>query len=162
MNTRTIEHDVNTALDDWRLYEGVRTRRVMAFLIDYLIVALLTVPVAIAIFFLGIVTLGLAWALFAVIVPLVALGYVALTMGGPKQATKGMEMMDIRLQRLDGAPVDGLFAVVHSVLFWAFTFVLSPVVLVATFLLDRKRTIHDLLLGSVVVRTSAPDGPEGR
>ena len=48
--------------------------------------------------------------------------------------------------------VDGLLAVVHSVLFWAGNVVLSPLILLATFFLDRKRTIHDLLLGTVVVR----------
>ena len=138
--------------DDWRLYEGVRTRRVLAFFLDYLIVALLAVPFAVFIFLLGVVTLGLGWLLFAIFVPLLALSYVAVTMGGAKQATVGMQIMDIRLERLDGKRVDWLLAVVHSVLFWAGNVIVSPLILVATLVLDRKRTIHDLLLGTVVVR----------
>ena len=63
-----------------------------------------------------------------------------------------MQMMSIRLERLDGGRVDGLLAVVHSVLFWAGNVVLSPLILLATLFLDRKRTVHDLLLGTVVVR----------
>ena len=63
-----------------------------------------------------------------------------------------MQMMSIRLERLDGGQVDGLLAVVHSVLFWAGNVVLSPLILLATLFLDRKRTVHDLLLGTVVVR----------
>lgn len=153
MNTRTLDGEIlATGLDDWRLYQGVRTRRVVAFLIDYTIVALLMIPFAILVGILGIVTLGLGWALFSVLFPAVALIYIWNTVGGPRQATVGMRMMDIRLERLDGRPIDGLLAVVHSVLFWAANVVLTPLILLATLFLDRKRTVHDLLLGTVVVR----------
>lgn len=156
MNTRTLDGEIlTTHLDDWRAYEGVRTRRVMAFLIDYAIIALLMIPFAILIGILGIVTLGLGWALFSVLFPAVALLYIWNTMGGPSQATVGMRMMGIRLERLDGRRIDGLLAVVHSVLFWAANVVLTPLILLATLFLDRKRTVHDLLLGTVVVRDDA-------
>ena len=140
-------------LDDSRLYEGVRSRRIMAFLLDYMIVALLVIPFAILVFFLGLLTLGFGWVLYGFLVPAVAILYVWNTLGGPKQATSGMQMMSIRLERLDGGRVDGILAVVHSVLFWAGNVVLSPLILLATLVLDRKRTVHDLLLGTVVVRT---------
>lgn len=133
-------------------YEGVRSRRVLAFLIDYLLVFLLCIPVAILIAIFGVLTLGLGWALYAVMFPLVALLYVAKTLGGPQQATKGMQMMNIKLVRLDGTRIDSLFAIVHSVLFWGLNVVLTPLILLATLVLDRKRTVHDLLLGTVVIR----------
>ncbi len=69
------------------------------------------------------------------------------------QATSGMRMMGIRLDRLDGRPVDGLLAVVHSVLFWAGNVVLTPLILLVSLFADRKRTLHDLLLGTVVTRS---------
>ena len=140
-------------LDDSRLYEGVRSRRIMAFLLDYMIVALLVIPFAILVFFLGLLTLGFGWVLYGFLVPAVAILYVWNTLGGAKQATSGMQMMSIRLERLDGGRVDGMLAVVHSVLFWAGNVVLSPLILLAPLVLDRKRTVHDLLLGTVVVRT---------
>lgn len=136
-----------------RVYEGVRTRRVMAFIIDYGIIALLLIPFAIVVFFLGILTLGLGWMLFSVLGPVVALAYVWNTMGGPSQATVGMNMMGLRLERLDGARIDGLTAVVHTVLFWAGNVIATPLILLATLFLDRKRTVHDLLLGTVVTRS---------
>lgn len=148
-------HIVASPFDNLRLYEGVLTRRILAFLIDYLIVFLLCIPAAIVIFVVGIITLSLGWLLYAVMFPLVALIYVAKTMGGPRQATKGMQIMGIQLARLDGARVDGMLAVVHSVLFWAFNAVLTPLILLATLFLERKRTLHDLLLGTVVVRSDA-------
>jgi uncharacterized RDD family membrane protein YckC len=154
MQSRALDGEIIVnRLDDVRLYEGVRTRRIFAFLIDYLIVLLLLIPFAILVLFLGILTLGLGWMLFSVLAPAVALTYVWNTLGGPKQATTGMQMMSIRLERLDGGRVDGLLAIVHSVLFWAGNVVLSPLILLATLVLDRKRTVHDLLLGTVVVRS---------
>ncbi|MEO5324365.1 RDD family protein [Mesorhizobium sp. CC13] len=154
MTARVLDGEIITnRLDDVRAYDGVRTRRVLAFLIDYLIVGLLTIPFAIVVFFLGILTLGLGWALFGILLPLVALAYVWTTLGGPNQATTGMRVMGIRIDRLDGRPIDGLLAVVHSVLFWAGNVMLTPLVLLVTLFSDRKRTLHDLLLGTVVSRS---------
>jgi uncharacterized RDD family membrane protein YckC len=154
MESRVLDGEIiNDRLDDYRLYEGVRTRRVFAFLIDYLIVLLLLIPFGILVFLLGLLTLGLGWMLFSVLFPAVALTYVWNTLGGPRQATTGMQVMSIRLERLDGNRIDGLFAIVHTVLFWAGNVILTPLILLATLFLDRKRTVHDLLLGTVVVRS---------
>lgn len=154
MTARVLDGEIiSSRLDDVRAYDGVRTRRVLAFCIDYLIVGLLMIPFAIIILLLGILTLGLGWALFGILFPAVALMYVWSTLGGRNQATTGMRMMGIRLNRLDGRPVDGLLAVVHSVLFWAGNVVLTPLILLVTLFSDRKRTLHDLLLGTVVSRS---------
>lgn len=154
MNARILDGEiVETRLDDARLYEGVLTRRVFAFLLDYMIVALLIIPFAILVALLGILTFGLGWMLFGILAPAVALVYVWNTLGGRNQATVGMRVMGIRLERLDGNRVDGMLAVVHSVLFWGLNVVLTPLILLATLFTDRKRTVHDLLLGTVVTRT---------
>ena len=154
MNARVLDDEIITSrLDDIRAYDGVRTRRVLAFVIDYCIVALLTIPFAILVFFLGILTLGLGWMLFSVLVPAVAILYIWNTLGSADQATTGMKMMGIRLDRLDGTRIDGLTAVVHSVLFWAGNVILTPLVLLVSLFADRKRTLHDLLLGTVVTRS---------
>lgn len=144
---------IPSSLDDYRLYSGVRTRRIFAWLIDYLMIGLLTIPFAILVFLLGVLTLGLGWMLFSFLVPAVAAIYVWNTLGGRNQATWGMRMMDIRLERLDGTRIDGLTAVVHTVLFWAGNVILTPLVLLVTLFSDRKRALHDLLLGTVVVRS---------
>lgn len=154
MNARVLDGEIiNTRLDDTRAFEGVRTRRILAFVLDYIIVGLLSVVFAILVFFLGFLTLGLGWMLYGILVPAVAILYIWNTLGSADQATTGMKMMGIRLDRLDGAPIDGMTAVVHSVLFWAGNVILSPLVLLVTLFSDRKRTLHDLLLGTVVSRT---------
>ncbi|MCP9230608.1 RDD family protein [Mesorhizobium sp. M0045] len=154
MNARVLDGEIITnRLEDISAYEGVRTRRILAFVIDYFIVALLTIPFAILVFLFGLLTLGLGWMLFSILVPAVAILYIWNTLGSKDQATTGMKIMGIRLDRLDGGPIDGLTAVVHSVLFWAGNVILSPLVLLVSLFSDRKRTLHDLLLGTVVSRS---------
>jgi uncharacterized RDD family membrane protein YckC len=154
MNEQVLHGEIlGSRLDDVRAYDGVRTRRIFAFLLDYLIVLLLLIPFGLVVLLLGLLTFGLGWALFGILGPLVAIVYVWNTLGGRNQATVGMRAMGIRLDRLDGKPVDGLLAVVHSVLFWAGNVILTPLVLLVTLFSDRKRTLHDLLLGTVVTRS---------
>lgn len=158
MNTDVLTLAAHFALDDPRALDGVLTRRMMAFVIDYLIVGALTIALAIAFFLLGVITLGAGWLLFFVFGPatvLIVLTYIWRTMGGPYQATVGMRMMGLKIYRMDGSPIDGMTAVVHSVLFWAGNVVLTPLILLATLFTDYKRTVHDLLLGTVVLRDNA-------
>ncbi|WP_336057306.1 RDD family protein [Nitratireductor sp. CH_MIT9313-5] len=151
MSNESRADDRGLILHDEAL-DGVRTRRVLAFCVDYLLIGLLLIPVAIVVFFLGIITLGLGWFLFGILAPLTALLYVGATLGGSAQATVGMRMMGLRMLRTDGGRVDWMLAMVHTVLFWAGNAVLTPLVLLASLFLSNKRTLHDLLLGTVVIR----------
>ncbi len=152
-NDQTVnDGPTSSAFDHWRYLEGVRTKRILAFLIDYLMVAMLVVFAAIVIFFVGFITLGAGWLLYLILAPLVALSYVAWTMGGPNQATWGMQMMRIKLVSYDGQSIDWMTAIVHAVLFWATTVVFAPLLLAPLFL-EHKRMLHDLALGTVVVRS---------
>ena len=139
-------------LDDPALYRGVRTRRIVSFLIDYTFVLLLSIPAAIVVFVMGIVSLGLAWGLYGVLLPLIAILYIAFTMGGSAQATPGMAIAGIRVARLDGETVDAPIAVLHGVIFWAANTLLTPFVLLVGLFTPRKQLLQDLLLGTVVLR----------
>jgi uncharacterized RDD family membrane protein YckC len=153
MNARVLDGEIiNSRLDDVRAYDGVRTRRILACIVDYVIIGLLTIPFAILVFLLGVLTLGLGWLLYGILVPAVAVLYIWNTLGSARQATTGMRVMGIRLERLDGKPLDAPTAVIHSVLFWAGNVILTPLILLVTLFSDRKRALHDLLLGTVVVR----------
>lgn len=143
----------SNAYDDPALYDGVRTKRILSFFLDYTLILVLCIPVAVVIFFLGILTFGLGFLLYGALFFMVAIPYIGFTLGGPNQATPGMRIMGIRLERLDGGRIDFLFALVHSVLFWAANAILTPLILLATLVLDRKQTVHDRLLGTVVVQT---------
>ena len=152
----TIDHEILTqpSRDDHRSLEGVRSRRMMAAAIDLGIIALLSIPVALIIFVLGVATLGLGFLLYGIMIPALALTYSGLTMGSRAQATLGMRIMDIHVDQLDGKPLDFVTAAAHSFLFWACNVVLTPFVLLATLFTDRKRTVHDILTGTIVRRGS--------
>lgn len=142
------------APDDWRAYSGVLSRRVFAFILDYLIVLLLCIPAAVIVFFLGIITLGLGFMLYPALFVIVALLYFGMTLGGPSQASPGMRAMGITLMRMDGRRMDFMTAMVHTVLFWLINSVLTPLILLVGLFTDKSRLVHDMLLGTVTVRTS--------
>ena len=138
--------------NDWRAYQGVLSRRVIAFVIDYAIVALLWIPAAVVVLFFGILTLGLGFMLYPVLFAGLAMLYFGLTVGGAKQASPGMNMMGIAIARTDGRPMDFLTAIVHLVIFWIANALLTPLVLLIGLFTDRGRLLHDLLIGTVTVR----------
>ena len=148
----TLDNQTGEAVVTAADLQGVRTGRVFGFLIDYLIVGILCIPFALIIGFLGIITLGLAWGLYAFLPLIVAAIYLALTLGGPNQATVGMRMMGVGIRRLDGRKVDPLLAVLHGVLFWVIHSVAVILPLFVTFFSSKKRLAHDILLGTYVVR----------
>ncbi len=134
-------------------YFEVRRRRMLAFVVDYIIIALLCIPVAFLIGFAGIITLGLGLLLYAIMVPLVAIGYLGITMGGENQATVGMAMFSLHVRRLNGGRIDAPLAILHGILFWFLHFVLSPFMLLASLFSSRKRLLHDWLLGTEIIYT---------
>ncbi|MEN0000237.1 MAG: RDD family protein [Pseudomonadota bacterium] len=135
-------------------FAGVRRRRIVAFIIDYIVVFLLCVAAIPLVGILGFATFGAGWLLYFILVPFVALLYIAWTVGGPKQATWGMQMADICLVRYDGQPTDWITGVVHAALFWAAHTILTPAIVLIALFTRHKRLLHDLALGTVVVRKS--------
>ena len=148
------------AFDPWlqpELFRGVLTRRVFAFLIDLVV---LSIPVILACLFIavfGVVTLGLGWALFWLVSPasvIWALIYYGASLGGPHSATLGMRVMDLELRTWYGAPSYFVLGAMHAVLFWISVSVLSPLVLLVGLFNGRRRLLHDVLLGTVVINSS--------
>ena len=89
------------APEDWRAYSGTLIRRVIAFCVDYVLIAILIVPAAVVLFLLGIPTLGLAWYLFPGLGLIVAALYFGFSIGGASQASPGMRMMGVMLVRVE-------------------------------------------------------------
>ncbi|WP_416796139.1 RDD family protein [Ciceribacter azotifigens] len=142
------------APDDWRAYSGVLSRRVFAFIIDYLIIALLWIPAAVLVFFVGILTLGLGFMLYPILFFIVAGLYFGISLAGPFQATPGMRAMGIAMVRLDGRKIDFVTAIAHLALFWILNSVLTPLILLAGLFTERSRLVHDFLVGTATIRTA--------
>jgi uncharacterized RDD family membrane protein YckC len=133
-----------------QLFDGLIRKRCVAFIVDAIIILVLTVVAYLVVALLGIITLGLAWLLLGLVFPAVGLGYNALTIGGPNSATIGQRMMGLEVRMWFGGKVSPLIAAFHALLFWFSLVVFCPILLWA-FFDTRKRCLHDILAGVVVV-----------
>jgi uncharacterized RDD family membrane protein YckC len=136
------------------LFEGVLARRVVAFAIDLILIAIPVMVAAMFILAFGIVTFGLGWALFLLLWPATvmwALVYYGLGFGNPASATIGMRVMDLEMRTWYGAPAYFLLGAVHGLVYWITVSMLTPFVLAVGFFNARGRLLHDILLGTVVI-----------
>ena len=139
------------------LFRGVLTRRAIAFVIDLFLLAIPVILAKILIFIFGIVTLGFGWALFFLVWPATviwAVIYYGASLGGPHSATIGMRMMDLELRTWHGTPSYFVLGAMHAVLFWISISMLSPLILLIGLFNTRRRLLHDIVLGTVVINTS--------
>ena len=139
------------------LFEGVLERRVIAFVIDVMILAIPVMLAAMFIFLFGLVTLGLGWVLFLLISPATviwALCYFGFMLGGPHSATIGMRVMDIELRTWYGAPAYFVLGAMHAVVFWVSVSFLTPAIVLVGLFNGRRRMLHDIILGTVVINSS--------
>ncbi|MEA2979037.1 MAG: hypothetical protein QOF09_860 [Alphaproteobacteria bacterium] len=140
------------------LFEGVVARRVVAFLIDFLILSIPVVFVSMFIFVVGIVTFGLGFLFYGLLWPAMviwALCYYGMTLGGPASATIGMRAMDIEMRTWYGAPAYFVLGAVHAVVFWITVSMLTPFVLLVCLFNERRRCLHDILVGTVIINNQA-------
>ncbi|HVV41545.1 MAG TPA: RDD family protein [Nitrobacter sp.] len=148
------------AFDPWmqpELFRGVLTRRFFAFLIDLVV---LSIPVILGVIFIavfGVVTLGLGWTLFWLVSPasvIWAVVYYGASLGGPHSATIGMRIMDLEMRTWYGAPGYFVLGAAHAVLFWLSVSIFSPLILLIGLFNRRRRLLHDMLLGTVVINNA--------
>jgi uncharacterized RDD family membrane protein YckC len=140
------------------LFEGVLSRRLLAFFIDVLIIAVPVMAAAIFIFLFGILTLGLGWMLFWLLSPasvIWALAYYGMTMGSAASATIGMRAMGLEIRTWYGAPAYFLLGAVHAVVYWVSVSVLTPFILLVGLFNARRRLLHDILVGTVLINNPA-------
>lgn len=140
------------------LFEGVLARRVVAFLIDFLILSIPVVFVSMFIFVVGIVTFGLGFLFYALLWPTMviwAIAYYGLTLGGPASATIGMRAMDIEMRTWHGSPAYFVLGAVHAVVFWITVSAITPLVLLVCLFNNRRRCLHDILVGTVIINNEA-------
>lgn len=139
------------------VFEGVLARRVLAFFIDFLVIAIPVVMAAMFIFAFGIVTLGLGWALYWLLPPasvIWAIVYFGVSVGGARSATIGMRVMDLEMRTWYGAPAYFVLGAVHAIGFWLSVSALTPFILLVAFFNQRRRLLHDIVLGTVIINNA--------
>ena len=128
--------------------DGVRTRRMLAVAVDFLIVCVLVAIVSMLLF---VVTLGLSLLLLPPLFPVVAFFYNGVSVSGPGMGTPGMRAFDLAVRMNDsGGRVPFLNAAAHGVMFYVSW--LFPPILLFSLLAADKRCLHDILAGVIVTR----------
>lgn len=145
------------AFDSYELIRGTRLRRIVAFLLDGLILAIGIRLLAGVLFLFGIVTLGLGMPLLGLL-PVVPLLYNWLSLLSGLSATPGQAMMGLIVRRNDDLGPPGALAALVWVIGFYVSLALSGLPLLLALFTEGKRTGHDLLSGLVVVRARALTG----
>ena len=140
------------------LFEGVLARRVVAFAVDFIIIANPVPLAAKLIFCIGIVKLGIGFSL-NLLLPgasvVWAIVYFGATLGGARSATIGMRIVDLEMRTWYGAPAYFILGAVHAIAFWFTVSFFTPFVLLVAFFNERRRLLHDIMLGTVVINNPA-------
>jgi uncharacterized RDD family membrane protein YckC len=132
-----------------QFYDGVPTKRLLAWVVDILVIAALTVLAVPFTAFIGLFFLPLLFMVLSF-----AYRVVTLTRGS---ATWGMRLMSIELRTSDDAPFDLSQAFLHT-LGYSFSLAMAPLQLVSVVLMlstERRQGLTDLALGTVALNRRA-------
>jgi uncharacterized RDD family membrane protein YckC len=158
-------------LDRPEHFRGLAWRRVLAYLVDGVVLSVIGLVVWLLLSFAVVVSFGLLAPLLGLVyvaIPLIPLAYHTLTIGGPRSATVGMRLFDVEMRSWTGRRPEYLQALLATALFYASVSLTAGLILLVGLFNRRRRLLHDVLCGLVAVRSSALAGgvqvlpPQGR
>lgn len=135
--------------------DGVLRRRLLAYLVDLVAISVLIALFGVLVAVAGVLTFGLGWALYVILVPATAILYSALTVGGRRMGTFGMRAFGLAaVDAGTGGPIGYLVAGVHALMFYVGigTFLLLCLDVFIGLARSDRRLGHDLLAGLIVIR----------
>jgi uncharacterized RDD family membrane protein YckC len=147
-------------LDDDLLTGGVMSRRVVAWVIDLFLIAMLLWVLWWMMVMFGLLTLGLGFGVMSIL-PFVPFCYHFFSLLGVGSATPGQRILGLTVRRNDNLGPPTVLQALLAVLLFYLTMATSGLLLLVALFTIRHRTLHDLVSGLVVVRTEALTAPGG-
>ncbi|HEX3983235.1 MAG TPA: RDD family protein [Acidisoma sp.] len=141
-------------IDDDSLTWGVPSRRLAAFFIDSFLIALLTFGFALSFAVVHMMSFGLLHGP-AHLILIVGLFYESLWMASPVMATPGQTAMGLSIRRGDDLGRPTLLQTIAFTALLYLTLAAGVIWLGVLFFTHRRRAIHDMVSGLVVVRAGA-------
>jgi uncharacterized RDD family membrane protein YckC len=141
---------------DSQFYDGVPTRRLVAFCIDLVVILGLWCVVLVVGLLVSILTLGLGTPLAAAVFAATGFLY-RWVMLAERSATIGMLMTGIEVRDAGGRRLNPVVAFLHVAGFYVSVFI-TPLIVIGWFLMASspyRRLLHDLVLGTVVINRPA-------
>lgn len=140
-------------LGDASLYDGVRRRRIVAYLLDAVISIAVSILLGLATCTLSVGTLGLVSVpAFLLTTPFIHFVLAAATLGGRRSATPGMRAMGLRAAAWTGEHPGALRAILLPALFYATVPTTGFLILLFSLFDGRGRCLHDHLAGILIFR----------
>lgn len=136
-------------LEEPELFEGVLWRRVVGYGVDVLLLMVVFSILGLIAF----LSFGLLAPVNLAIAPFVPIAYHTYFIGR-NGATPGMNLMDLETRTWTGARPEYVQAFLMTVMFYASIALTWLLVLVVPLFNERRRTLHDLVSGVVIVRHS--------
>lgn len=141
---------------DSQFYDGVPTRRFVAFCIDVVVILVLWTLVLLLGLVVTVLTLGAAAPLLALAASLTDFLY-RWYMLGERSATIGMMLTGIEVRAPDGDRLNPVLAFLHVAGFYLTVFFV-PLLVIGWVLMatsPHRRLLHDTMLGTVVINRPA-------
>ena len=132
-------------------FDGITKRRVVAYLVDILIVAVASLLALSAFSILGFLSFGLLSPFLFALLPIIPLAYHTAFVGGPESATPGMRLFGIEVHRIEGDSPGYLQAALLTAVFYVSMTLTSSLILLVALFNGRGRTFHDYLCGTVTI-----------
>lgn len=140
-------------LDTPELYDGVLWRRPLAHFLDLLLLGIVAFVGWMLLSVVSALSFGLFAPLQVMVMALLPAIYAAVTMdwfGG----TPGMRVMGLLVCDWNGRRIRLAQGFLMAILFYATVAMTSWLILIIALFNDRRRTLHDFVAGTVVVRTA--------
>lgn len=137
---------------DPRLFEGIVSRRIFAYLIDLMVLVGLFMIYYLALALLTVVTFGLLTSPLVLLGTAIPIAYHTLTIGGAASATLGMRVFGLQVSVWNGGKPGYLQALLHTAIFYVTTGLTGGLILLWALFSNRNRCLHDILCGTVVHR----------
>jgi len=137
--------------DEPALYEGVLVRRMLAYAVDVLAIAVLSVAAWVAFGIVSAVTFGLLSPIGIIVIGLIPVSYHTYFLGS-RGATPGMRLFDVEMWSLTGKQPEYVQAFIATVLFYISVGLTASLILIVALFNDRGRALHDVLAGTLVLR----------
>jgi uncharacterized RDD family membrane protein YckC len=133
-------------------FEGLLWRRAFAYLIDLIVLLGLFFLYKVALVVLTVATFGLLTPLLILIAAAIPVAYHTLTIGSSAAATPGMRLFGLEVRVWSGGKPGYLQALLHTAVFYVTTSFTGGLILLWPLFSNRRRCLHDLLCGTMVVR----------
>lgn len=145
-----MDNDKTPSDDYIENFDGIRMKRVLAYIVDVVCIFFLGVAASTVAALLGVISFGLLSPLLVLALALVPLAYHTLTIGSHWNATVGMRLFDLEVRLNTSEHPDYIAALIHATIFYFTMAFTSFLILLVSIFNPRGRLLHDYLTNCTV------------